>query len=101
MKLSFQRLAMTERTLSIPESVYQRLLLAAQKKGVSPVQWIDARLPSTSLPEPLTDFPEDLIGSIDSGSEACHSDDIPPARERDLFGEGVVAKMAKQGIFLP
>ena len=89
---------MTEYTLSIPESVYQRLLLAAQKRGVSPVQWIDAQLPSASLPEPSTD---DLIGSIDSGSEPCHPDDISPAHERDLFGEGVVAKMAKQGIFLP
>ena len=92
---------MTKYTLSIPKNIYQRLLLAAQQRGVSPVQWIDAQLPTASLPEPIADFPEDLIGSIDSGSEPCHPDDIPPARERDLFGEGVVAKMAKQGIYLP
>lgn len=92
---------MTEHTLSLLESIYQRLLLAAQKRGVSPVQWIDAQLPSASLLEPSPDFPEDLIGSIDSGSEPCHPDDIPPASERDFFSEGVVAKIAKQGIFLP
>lgn len=92
---------MTEHTLNLPESVYQRLLLDAQKRGVSPVQWIVEHLPSASLPEPSTAFPEDLIGSIDSGSEPYYPDDISPAREKDLFGEGVVTKMAKQGIYLP
>jgi hypothetical protein len=130
---------MTKHTLSLPENIYQRLLSVAQAHGISPAQWIATQLPPT--PQPPADFPDDLIGSIDSGAEPRHPDEIPPIRNRhheesdetdqplsellagligtidsqknphviechktkkpDAFGEALIAKMAKQGIYLP
>lgn len=92
---------MTEHTITLSESTYRRLMEEVRAKGISPNDWIAAELAATALPKPSAEFPEDLIGSIDSGAEPEDSDDLPPARTRDLFGEAVIEKMAKQGIHLP
>jgi hypothetical protein len=90
---------MSEHTISLPESIYQSLLKAAQAKGLSPANWIAAQLaPVTEQKQPPTDFPEDLFGIIDSKAEPIHRASID---EDDAFGQGVVAKLAKQGIHLP
>lgn len=93
---------MTEHTITLSESTYRLLMEEVQAKGMSPNDWIAAELAATAaLPKPSAEFPEDLIGSIDSGAEPEYSDDLPPARTRDLFGEAVIEKMARQGIHLP
>lgn len=42
------------RTLELPEAVYAGLLEAAKASGVSPAEWIAAKLPSSPA-EPATD----------------------------------------------
>jgi len=48
-----------ERSLSLSENIYQQLLAVAQRKGVSPQQWIATQL-SEPLIIPLADCPSDI-----------------------------------------
>jgi hypothetical protein len=102
------------------------LLEASQAKGLSPANWIAAQLPSgAERPQPSDDFPDDLMGVIDSGAYKQTASDLgedsKPLSEllsgltgtikskadpihvysKTAFGEGVAAKLAKQGIHLP
>ena len=94
-------MAMSERTIHLPESLYRSLLAAAQAKGLTPASWIASQLSiptetvSTDEPQPAFEFPEDLIGSIDS------REDSTQASERTAFGEILKAKFETQGIHLP
>lgn len=99
---------MTEHRLNLPDRIYQQLLLAAQKKGVSPVEWIAMRLSAVETSQPSTEFPAETIGSADNGREPYQSRDKAShdrkpymPKDNDAFGEEFIAKMAKQGIHLP
>ncbi len=60
---------MTEHKLNLPDSLYQQLLLAAQEKGVSPVEWIAMRLSAVETGQHSTEFPAETVGSADNGRE--------------------------------
>lgn len=74
---------MTEHTLNIPDSIYQRLLLAAQEKGVSPAEWIAMRLSTVETGQHSTEFPAETVASVGDG------------REPDQNGSGEVDKQSQ------
>jgi hypothetical protein len=92
-----------ERKLDLPENVYDALVRAAAENGQTPEEWIAARVP----PEPdngasgdnegpsLLERMDGYIGVIDSREEPY------PHRPPTAFGEGVAAKLTKQGINRP
>ncbi|MGH2412685.1 MAG: hypothetical protein ACRDEA_03105 [Microcystaceae cyanobacterium] len=87
---------MSEHVISLPENVYGALLAAAQKDGVTPVDWIAAKLPveeeaTFSLPAMVSD----LVGAINSREEPHHS------YEKTALGEIIAAKLARQGLHRP
>lgn len=86
---------MSERQLSLPEDVYQGLLAAAAMEGATPAGWIATHLPASAKQQEFSpELVADLIGSIDSRQQSCHS------YEKTPFGEFVIAKMAKQGVHI-
>ena len=90
---------MAEYTITLSESTYRSLIAAAQAKGVSPDDLIALNLTANAgLPQPSSEFPEDLIGSINSKAKPFNGSSVD---EDDAFGQCVVEKMAKQGIHLP
>lgn len=87
---------MTQRAIELPEEVYSQLLEVARKRGISPVDWIATQLSQTTESiKPLPELLSGLTGVIDSRTETPH------ASEKTSFGEGVAAKLAKQGIRRP
>ena len=114
---------MSERTIRLPESLYLKLVAAAEEKGLTPASWIDSQLSTTVdesiAPQLAFEFPEDLIGSVDSRDKVpAPSAELPedligsfnsktqslqgrPVSKDDAFGQYVVKKMKKQGIHLP
>ena len=107
---------MAEHTITISDSTYQSLLEEVQAKDMTVDSWIAAKLSrpdddavnklgyytatiTTQVEEkeeqPGFEFPEDLIGSIDSTGESTHKP------EKTAFGEILKAKFEKQGIHLP
>ena len=87
---------MTDYKFTLPEQIYRLLLAVDQEKGVSPANWIASQLPpSGTNPHPLSDLLTGLIGTIDSKAEPRHS------FKKTAFGEGLAAKLAKQGIHRP
>lgn len=72
---------MTEHKLNLIDSLYRQLLLAAQGKGVSPVEWIAMRLSAVETSQRSTEFPAKTVGSADNDCDPY----IP--REDDTFGE--------------
>ncbi|MEC4817341.1 MAG: hypothetical protein SAK29_29325 [Scytonema sp. PMC 1069.18] len=87
---------MPEHQITLSETVYQLLLTVAQQQGTTPADWIAAQL-SLATPEeqPLPNLLADLIGAINSQTEP-----YPPIH-RTPFGEGIVAKLARQGLRRP
>lgn len=87
---------MAERQISLPEKLYLVLLSVAQQRGLSPANWIASQLPTAaSEQQPLPNLLIGLIGTIDSQTQPTHS------AKRTAFGDGLVAKLAKQGIRRP
>lgn len=97
---------MTERTITLPESVYRSLVAIAQKRGMTPESWIALQISDLTevvnsqdeKPELPPEFPSDLIGSFNSKKQSLQS---RPVDEDDAFGRYLVEKMKKQGIHLP
>ncbi|MBA3924596.1 MAG: hypothetical protein H0X31_24005 [Nostocaceae cyanobacterium] len=86
---------MSEYQINLPETIYHTLLTVAQQQGVNPADWIASQLSLAVCEEqPLSDLIADLIGSIDSQTEPH------PSSQRTPFGEGIVTKLAKQGLRL-
>ena len=86
---------MSDHQLTLPDGVYQQLLAAAAIEGVTPVEWIATHLPvATKQQSVLTDI-SDLIGSADSRRLEHRSQPKTP------FEEIIVAKMAKQSVYIP
>ena len=91
---------MSDYQVSLPENLYSALVKAAESSGITPEEWIAARLDPKSMQDKsatltLQQRLGDLIGAINSQREP-HS-----SGEKTSFGEGVVDKLAKQGIYLP
>ena len=87
---------MTDYNITLPEQTYRRLCAIAREQGISPESWIAAQLPeATVAAQPLSDLLAGLTGAIDSQSEPRHS------FQKTAFGEGLAAKLAKQGIHRP
>ena len=90
---------MTDYQISLPEDLYSALVKAAESSGIKPEDWIAARLPESIQEESTSMTLEqrlgDLIGAINSQQEPRQPD------ETTSFGEGVVSKLAGQGIYLP
>lgn len=85
---------MSEHQILLPDDVYSHLLAAAQAEGISPTEWIIAQLPTVCEPC-LLETVSDLIGAINS------QNDPHQTYEKTDFGEGLAAKLAKQGIHRP
>jgi hypothetical protein len=86
---------MAEHQIYLPDQVYDRLLAAAQTRGISPTEWIVSNLPDQDSNQPGSNsFKDvsDLIGSIDSRAEPHQS------YQKTAFGEALALKLAKQGI---
>ena len=86
---------MSEYQITLTERVYYTLLTVAQRQGITPAEWIATQLPlaspeEQSLPDLLA-----LVGTIDSHAEPHHQFQKTP------FGEGVAAKLARQGLQRP
>lgn len=87
---------MSEYQITLPETVYYTLLTVAQQQGMTPADWIAVHLPLASPAEPpLPNLLADLLGAIDSQAEPHHP--FPPTP----FGEGIAAKLARQGLRRP
>lgn len=87
---------MSEHKITLPDQVYQILVAVAHKQGISPVSWIAAQLPQAiPEPQPLPSLLVGLTGIIDSKAEPTHTS------SKTAFGEGIAAKLAKQGIHRP
>lgn len=86
---------MSDRQLTLPDSVYQHLLAAAAIEGITPVEWIATRLPVAAKQQSVSGDISDLIGSVDSRHSVHRSQPKTP------FEEIIVAKMAKQGVYIP
>ena len=92
--------------LELPDEVYKKLELLAKEQGVTPVEWIAARLSPHHVNEAEAgrDSPEEqslsetlrgYIGVIDSSKEP-YTDD-----ERTPLGDLVAETLAGQGIKAP
>jgi len=87
---------MPEYQITLPETVYHTLLTVAQNQGITPADWIAVQLPLAATQEqPLSDLLADLVGAIDSQTQPLHSFQKTP------FGEGIAAKLARQGLRRP
>jgi hypothetical protein len=101
---------MTEHTISLPESIYLKLIETSQAKGLSPANWIATQLVDSSddeqkaakpsakpseNPKPLSELLSGLTGTVESKAEPLN------IYSKTAFGAGVAAKLAKQGIHLP
>ena len=87
---------MSDHQLSLPDSVYQHLLAAAEIEGITPVDWIATHLPvAAKEQQSVSGDISDLIGSVDSRRSA------PLSQPKTPFEEILVAKMAKQGVYIP
>jgi hypothetical protein len=89
---------MSKQYLALSSDIYNALLTAARKSGLSPENWIASHLilhlnsPSIT---PLSQKLERLIGAINSQEQPIHS------RRNTPFGEAVAAKLEKQGLRRP
>lgn len=110
---------MSERILSLPETLYHALLATAQEKGLTPIGWLAEQLcvpvetiaiedrqrldeVSDDPNQPLSTLLDELTGTINSKLPPDSSSDEPhPIEENDPFGDAFIADMARQGIHLP
>ena len=88
---------MAEHPIFLSEKEYQSLFNVAAKQGMTPSEWIVAQLPTEQTEElPLSQRLDGLVGAINSQEEQQL-----PSVQRTPFGEGIAAKLAKQGIRRP
>lgn len=95
-KIGLNTSVMSEHLISLPQNVYEALLVAAQKDNVTPAEWVASKLSTQeesalSLPAIVSD----LVGAIDSQQTPHHKN------EKTILGEMIAAKLAKQGIYRP
>jgi hypothetical protein len=87
---------MSEHQIFLSEEIYANLLAAAQAEGISPTEWIAAKLPNVSQSCPpgakSSRTVEDLLGAINSQKEPHQT------YQKTAFGEALAVKLAKQGI---
>ena len=81
--------------LELPYQVYDKLQEAAKREGVSPADWINARLSDSSWKQPSREALARYIGSLDSSQE------MPNPKYRTEFGEIIAEKFRKQGLDIP
>jgi hypothetical protein len=89
---------MTTRHLELHEELYEKLRQAADTEGVSPEEWIQARLPSSTTAtgeRSLSEALKGLVGSFDSSQEQYGNRQVSP------MAEMVADKLQKQGIEVP
>ena len=86
---------MSDQQLTLPAELYRALIAAAQESGLSPKDWIAAKLPNPVQPSPQPKPIDDLLGAINSQEKPHHQHQQTP------FGEAVAAKLAKQGLQRP
>lgn len=77
---------MVERSLSLSENIYQQLLAVAQRKGVSPQQWIATQLSEPPV-IPLADFPSDISESTDNKEQSQNGSAIERDRQSTPLSE--------------
>jgi hypothetical protein len=83
------------RTLELPDDLYTKLEEAAETEGVSPAQWIGARLPNAFERKPNREILDRYIGAFDSSMQT------PDPKYRTPFGDIVAEKLRKQGLEIP
>lgn len=81
--------------LELPNEVYDKLQKAAERDGVSPADWIDARLSDSSRKQPSRQALARYIGGFDSSQE------MPDPKYRTEFGKIVAEKLRKGGLDIP
>src|SRR4051794_41031009 len=93
--------------LELPDEVYQTLATLAKEQGVTPAEWIAARLSHNHAPmnaeegqdsqeeQSLSETLRGYIGVVDSSKELYRDD------ERTPLGDMVAEKLARQGIKAP
>ncbi|MEM8642757.1 MAG: hypothetical protein AAGG51_28645 [Cyanobacteria bacterium P01_G01_bin.54] len=87
---------MTDYTITLSPKTYQRLLAITQAQGVTPEHWIDSQLPpQTPISQPLTALLDGCLGAINSKTQPVQRS------QQTAFGEGIAAKLVKQGIHRP
>lgn len=107
---------MAERTLTLPEDTYRRLLAVAQAQGITPERWIVSKLSEQSVTAQSQTDSKDRATRLDNAEQKPLSEllsGLPtvdsrdgkfqgrPVDKDDLFGQYVIEKMKKQGIYLP
>ncbi|PZO20015.1 MAG: hypothetical protein DCF25_07360 [Leptolyngbya foveolarum] len=101
---------MSEHIIRLPESLYRSLLAAAEAKGLTPASWIASQLSTpaetiaTEEAQPSYEFPEDLIGSIDSEEKykdggSIDSDGILNPTAADNQSRPLSELLAEAGLF--
>lgn len=86
---------MPDQQITLPAELYSALMSAAQHSGMSPIDWIAAKLPEATQQSNQCKPIDDLLGAINSEDEPHHPYQKTP------FGEAVAAKLAKQGLHRP
>ena len=93
--------------IELPDDVYRKLEALAKEHGLTPAEWVEARLSRDHAPidaesgkssheeKTLADTLQGYIGVIDSSKEPY--DDA----ERTPLGDAVAEKLASQGIKTP
>jgi predicted transcriptional regulator len=93
--------------IELSDETYQKLQALAEEQGLTPAEWIEARLSRTHTPidaesgkdshegQTLADTLQGYIGVIDSSQEPYDH------RERTPLGDMVAEKLAGQGIKAP
>jgi hypothetical protein len=78
--------------LELSYEVYEKLQQAAAREGVSPADWIEARLPVTAEGLPNRPVLARYLGGFDSSQE------LPDPKYRTEFGDIIAEKLRKQGL---
>jgi hypothetical protein len=86
---------MPVRNLPLEEKVYEGLQKAAESEGVTPGEWIHARLPVTSERQPNRNDLARYIGTFDSSNTRSDS------RYQTEYGDIVAEKLRRQGLNIP
>jgi hypothetical protein len=93
--------------LEMPDGVYEKLETVAKEHGLTPVEWIEAKLSPTHTPidaesgkssheeQTLADTLQGYIGVVDSSKEPYDN------AERTPLGDMVAENLAQQGIKAP
>lgn len=87
---------MMTRQLELPEEVFGKLTSAAETEGITPAEWINARLPAEAeLQPPDREILARYIGAFDSSKAT------PDPKYRTEFGDIIAQKLRRQGLDIP